>query len=212
MTRERNQVGGSPEPNDLFHSIKAKIARRGQSARDEGITVDLSPEPELTVPRDDIAIESAEETEQSLEAGQVLRDRYVIESRLGSGGMGTVYSALDRSRNKYVDFDSQVAIKVLHQQTSGHPDVLTKLHREFFCAQALSHPSIIKVYELDLDYELPFFTMELIDGESLPKVMQRFSPRPLHSPASGRRPAAPSGPGRPRRSGTMCPKPRRRRR
>jgi serine/threonine protein kinase len=180
MTRQRNQVG-SPEPNDLFHSIKSRIARRGQAVQDDGITVDLSPE--LTVPRDDIAVEIAEETETpSLDAGQVLRDRYVIESRLGSGGMGTVYRALDRSRNKYVDFDSQVAIKVLHQQTSGHPDVLAKLHREFFSAQALSHPSIIKVYELDLDYELPFFTMELIDGESLPKVMQRFSPRPLPRP------------------------------
>jgi serine/threonine protein kinase len=176
MTRPRNQAG-SPEPNDLFHSIKSRIARRGQPARDEGITVDLSPE--LTVPRDDIAVEIAAEAEPSLEAGQVLRDRYVIESRLGSGGMGTVYCALDRSRNKYVDFDDQVAIKVLHQQTSGHPEVLAKLHREFFCAQTLSHPSIIKVYELDLDYELPFFTMELVDGESLPKVMQRFSPRPL---------------------------------
>jgi serine/threonine protein kinase len=175
MTRPRQT--GSPEPNDLFHSIKSRLARRGQPARDDGVTVDLSPE--LTVPRDDIAIEITAEPEQNLEAGQVLRDRYVIESRLGSGGMGTVYCALDRSRNKYVDFDDQVAIKVLHQQTSGHPDVLAKLHREFFSAQTLSHPSIIKVYELDLDYELPFFTMELIDGESLPKVMQRFSPRPL---------------------------------
>jgi eukaryotic-like serine/threonine-protein kinase len=179
MTRQRNQAGGSPEPDDLFHSIKSRIAGRGQAARDEGITVDLSPSPDLTEPREEFAAEAAEESEPSLEAGQVLRDRYVIESRLGRGGMGTVYRALDQARNKYFDFDAQVAIKVLHQQTSGHPEVLAKLHREFFCAQALSHPSIIKVYSLDLEYELPFFTMELIDGESLPKVMQRFSPRPL---------------------------------
>jgi serine/threonine protein kinase len=179
MTRQqRNPVDGSPEPVDLFHSIKARIAGRGRAAADEGITVDLSPE--LTVPRDatpDTADES--ESEPSLEAGQVLRDRYVIESRLGSGGMGTVYKALDRSRDKYLDIDSQVAIKVLHRQTSGHPDVVAKLHREFYCAQALSHPSIIKVYALDLEYEFPFFTMELIEGESLPRAMQRFSPRPL---------------------------------
>ena len=182
MTRQRpNPVEGSPEPVDLFHSIKARIAGRGRAAADDGITVDLSPE--LTVPRDgtpDTVDES--DREQSLEAGQVLRDRYVIESRLGSGGMGTVYRALDRSRDKYVDIDSQVAIKVLHRQTSGHPDVLAKLHREFYCAQALSHPSIVKVYALDLEYEFPFFTMELIEGEPLPKVMQRFSPRPLPRP------------------------------
>jgi serine/threonine protein kinase len=183
MTRQRrNSVDGSPEPMDLFRSIKARIAGRGKAAADEGITVDLFPV--LTVPRDDSAIDTVDESEMepSLELGQVLRDRYVIESRLGSGGMGTVYRALDQSRSKYVDLDSQVAIKVLHQQTSGHPDVLAKLQREFYCAQSLSHPSIVKVYTLDLEYELPFFTMEMIDGESLPKVMQRFSPGPLPRP------------------------------
>jgi serine/threonine protein kinase len=56
--------------------------------------------------------------------------------------------------------------------------VLAKLRREFYCAQALAHRSIVKVYELDLN-EIPFFSMELIDGESLPGVMQRLHPVPL---------------------------------
>ena len=183
MTRQRsNPVDGSPEPLDLFRSIKSRIAGRGKGAPDDGITVDLFPV--LTVPREDATADGADEPEtvQSLEIGQVLRDRYVIESRLGRGGMGTVYKALDQSRDKYVEIDSQVAVKVLHQQTAGHPDVLAKLQREFYCAQAHSQPSNVKVYALDLEYEFPFFTMELIDGESLPKVMQRFSPRPLPRP------------------------------
>ena len=59
-------------------------------------------------------------------------------------------------------------------------EVLAKLRREFYCAQALAHRSIVKVYELDLN-KIPFFSMELVDGESLPTVMQRFHPMPLPS-------------------------------
>jgi len=99
--------------------------------------------------------------------GQVLRGRYVIESQLASGGMSTVYVALDRSRSKHVETNAYVAIKVLHEQSRG-PEVLAKLRREFYGAQALSHRSVVKVYELDVDQEFPFFTMELIDGETLP--------------------------------------------
>jgi serine/threonine protein kinase len=92
--------------------------------------------------------------------------------------MGTVYKALDQSRSEHTGADAYVAIKLLHEKTRTRSDVLAKLRREFYCAQALSHRSIVKVYELDL-HQLPFFTMELIDGENLPSVMQRFHPLPL---------------------------------
>jgi len=97
---------------------------------------------------------------------------------LASGGMGTVYKALDKSRSEHTEADAYVAIKVLHEKTRTRSDVLAKLRREFYCAQALSHRNVIKVYELDL-HQLPFFTMELIDGESLYSVMQKFHPLPL---------------------------------
>src|SRR5580698_18097 len=90
----------------------------------------------------------------------------------------TVYKALDQSRSEHTEADACVAIKVLHEKTRTRSDVLAKLRREFYCAQALSHRSIVKVYELDL-HKIPFFTMELVDGESLPKVMERFHPLPL---------------------------------
>ncbi len=89
--------------------------------------------------------------------GEVLCGRYVIESQLASGGMGTIYKALDQSRSEHTDADAYVAIKVLHEKTRTRSDVLAKLRREFYCAQALSHRSVVKVYELDL-HQLPFFT------------------------------------------------------
>jgi serine/threonine protein kinase len=174
MTRQRrNPVDDSQEPVDLFRSIKSRIAQRHKAAADSEITVDLSP--------------VAGETEDShapaavarLGPGHVLRGRYVIESQLGSGGMGTVYKALDRSRSEHTKINAHVAIKLLHEQTRGRADVLSKLRREFYGAQALAHQSIVKVYELDLDRDFPFFTMELIDGENLPSVMQNCHPLPL---------------------------------
>ena len=178
MTRQRrNPIEDSLDPDDLFHSIRSKLAQREKGREPDGITVDLlpvaaDPTPNLNTP---VARDSAR---SDLSVGDVLCGRYVIESQLASGGMGTVYKALDQSRSQHTDADAYVAIKVLHEKTRTRSDVLAKLRREFYCAQALSHRSIVKVYELDLQ-QFPFFTMELIDGESLPRVMERFHPLPL---------------------------------
>lgn len=178
MTRQRrNPMENSQEPNDLLRSIKSKLWQRENGALADEITVDLFPVASDTVPELDAPAPSDSPLKE-LGVGEVLCGRYVIESQLASGGMGTVYKALDRSRSEHTDADAYVAIKVLHEKTRTRSDVLAKLRREFYCAQALSHRSIVKVFELDL-HQFPFFTMELIDGESLRSVMQRFHPLPL---------------------------------
>jgi serine/threonine protein kinase len=181
MTQQRRDPieddSDSLEPDDLFHSIKSKLAQRERRGEADGITVDLFPVAGDPIPElDKSALPQPARTE--LGVGEVLCDRYVIESQLASGGMGTIYKALDRSRSEHTDADAYVAIKVLHEKTRTRSDVLAKLRREFYCAQALSHRSIVKVFELDL-HQFPFFSMELIEGESLRGVMQRFHPLPL---------------------------------
>jgi serine/threonine protein kinase len=178
MTRQRrNPIEDSLEPDDLFHSIRSKLARREKGDEPDSITVDLLPIAEDPTPKPDTPV-PRDSRRTDLGVGDVLCGRYVIESQLASGGMGTVYKALDQSRSEHTAADAYVAIKVLHEKTRTRSDVLAKLRREFYCAQALSHRSVVKVYELDL-HQIPFFTMELIDGESLPSVMQRFHPLPL---------------------------------
>jgi len=110
------------------------------------------------------------------EIGRVLRNRYVLESRLGSGGMGTVFKAMDRYRCDLPEGNRHVAIKFLHEETDSRPEVLSNLRREFYCAQALSHRSIVKVYELDRDDDVAFFTMELLEGELLRSALERSRP------------------------------------
>ena len=60
--------------------------------------------------------------------------------------------------------------------------MLSNLRREFYCAQALSHRSIVKVYELDRDGDLEFFTMELLEGELLSGVLGRLKSAPIGRP------------------------------
>jgi hypothetical protein len=116
---------------------------------------------------------------QAMETGRVLRDRYTLESRLGSGGMGTVFKASDRFRCDLPESDRHVAIKILHEDINSRPEVLTKLRREFYCAQTLSHKNIVRVYELDRDGDVAFFTMELLEGKSLSAMMKQFHPLPV---------------------------------
>ena len=111
-----------------------------------------------------------------LEIGRELRNRYVLESRLGSGGMGTVFKALDRYRCDLPEGNRRVAIKILHESAGGDQEVLANLRREFYCAQALSHRNIVKVYELDQDGDAAFFTMELLDGELLSGLIGQTQP------------------------------------
>jgi hypothetical protein len=178
MTRQRrNPIDDLREPSDLFRSIKSKIAQRGNAVADDGITVDLIPGVGETV-QDAYAPPQAAASAAALSIGAVVRGRYVIESQLASGGTGTVYEALDRARAELAETYAHVAIKVLHER-SASAQALSKLRREFFCVQALSHQNIAKVFELELDGEFPFFTMELIDGETLPALMQKFHPLPL---------------------------------
>jgi tRNA A-37 threonylcarbamoyl transferase component Bud32 len=138
-------------------------------------TVDLRTRPTVQT------MDGSEDSSRSaaIEIGRVLRDRYVLEKRLGSGGMGTVFKALDRYRVDLPAANQYVAIKILHEKTENRQELLANLRREFYCTQRLSHRNIVKVYELDRDGALDFFTMELLEGDLLSSVTERLYPLPM---------------------------------
>ena len=86
---------------------------------------------------------------------------YEIQARLGVGGMGTVYQALDTRLNR------AVALKVLSpdkwEGTSGRG----RLMREAQAASALNHPNIVTVYEIGHDAGVDFIAMECVEGKTL---------------------------------------------
>ena len=109
----------------------------------------------------------------------VLRGRYVIQEEIGRGGVGTVYRALDRNRAGLPHEQQCVALKVLRDEHARRPEALLALRREFHQAQSLSHPGIVNVFDFDQDEGTHFFTMELLDGESLKALMRRVRPHTL---------------------------------
>src|SRR6202167_6242673 len=108
--------------------------------------------------------------------GQVLRDRYVLQARLGTGSKGAVFKALDRFRTTLPDTQQYVALKILHAGGDCSEQTLANLRLEFHCGQVLSHRNIVNVYELDRDGDVVFFTMELLDGEPLGNLIERLRP------------------------------------
>ena len=112
----------------------------------------------------------------SISVGCVLRERYVIEARLGTGGSGTVFRALDRYRSLLPDSQQHVALKVLNSGRDCSEQTIKQLRRELHCGQMLSHRNIVNIFELDRDGDIVFFTMELLDGELLGDLMERMRP------------------------------------
>jgi serine/threonine protein kinase/Tol biopolymer transport system component len=106
-----------------------------------------------------------------LEIGTVLGP-YQIVAELGAGGMGEVYRARDTRLGR------DVALKVLRSGTIRNADSRRRFAHEANAAGALNHPNIVAVFDVNLDGETPYIVAELVEGESLRKVLDR-GPVPL---------------------------------
>ena len=101
-----------------------------------------------------------------LETGVEIGD-FRIERRIGAGGMGVVYQARQISLNRLV------ALKVIGQALSRKTDV-TRFQREAQAAAKLHHPAIAQVFFIGQDRHICYMAMELIDGASLRRVLERL--------------------------------------
>jgi serine/threonine-protein kinase len=95
--------------------------------------------------------------------GTQLSRRYQLNSKLGSGGMSTVYLATDET------LDREVAIKVMHREISDQPDQLERFRREARAVARLSHPNLIAVIDAGEDEGHPYIVFEYVPGETLKK-------------------------------------------
>lgn len=91
--------------------------------------------------------------------------RYDIYAELGSGGMASVFLALDLSLNR------KVAIKVLAPHLASAPDNVTRFRREAMVAAALDHPNIIGILAVGDDPDLAYFVMKYVEGSTLDGVI-----------------------------------------
>ena len=103
----------------------------------------------------------------------LLNNRFVLDSVLGSGGMGTVYKAKDLRKVEAQDSNPYVAVKVLNTDFKKHPSAFISLQREASRSHLLSHPNIVTVHDFDRHGDTIYMTMELLRGEALDSYLHR---------------------------------------
>ncbi len=105
---------------------------------------------------------------------RVLKSRFVLDEKLGAGGMGTVYRAKDLRKVEARDRFPYVAIKVLNSDVREHPEAFIALEREASKSQQLSHTNIVSIFDFDKDGNVPFITMELLQGRELADLLHAY--------------------------------------
>ncbi len=102
-----------------------------------------------------------------LKPGMFISERYEVIDKVGSGGMADVYKARDQRLNRFV------AIKVLKPEYSSDKSFVNKFRGEAQSAAGLSHPNIVNVYDVGDDSGLHFIVMELVEGITLKRFIER---------------------------------------
>lgn len=122
-------------------------------------------------------------------AGRLIGGRYRLTERVGSGGMGTVWKAVDEL------VDREVAVK--QPKLPGDTDdpdgpenearqrAANRLHREARAAARVDHPSAVTIHDVVVEDGLPWIVMELVRGESLHEVLKRGALTPAESARIG---------------------------
>lgn len=92
-------------------------------------------------------------------------NHFTLIEKVGEGGMGSVYKALDNNLNRYV------ALKILKKEISANADEQAKLAKEARITAAVNHPNVVKVFHFGRDHGQFYLAMELVEKGSLDDLM-----------------------------------------
>lgn len=96
---------------------------------------------------------------------QTFNNRYRLDSKLGEGGMATVYCGTDTLLRR------RVAVKVLRSQYAADDEFVRRFYQEAESAARLSHPNIVNTYDVGREGDTYYIVMELVDGPSLAELI-----------------------------------------
>ena len=103
-------------------------------------------------------------------ASRVLSGRYELIEKIGDGGMAVVYKGKDKLLNRFI------AVKILRPEFTKDATFVENFKRESQAAAGLSHPNIVGVYDVGREGNINYIVMELIEGDTLNKIIEREAP------------------------------------
>jgi HAMP domain-containing protein len=113
-------------------------------------------------------------SDAGLGVGKLFAKRYYVLSVLGQGGMGTVYRVQDR------ELDEEVALKVLLENALGlGSEAVEVLKQETRLARMITHPNVVRAFDLGESEGTYFLTMEYVPGTTLTELLERRGPLDL---------------------------------
>ncbi|HFU74763.1 MAG TPA: serine/threonine protein kinase [Arcobacter sp.] len=148
-------------PQDIYAVLKIKIEQFAN------VTAIANSQTNQSINTNASIFQNDNNEEVVLKQDLVIRDNYRLIERLGEGGMGVVWKAIDLVQEEGDSRNPYVAIKFLSKNFKDHPDALKALVRELARYQRLSHPNIVRAYELSRVSSTVFMVMEFLDGISL---------------------------------------------
>jgi hypothetical protein len=113
-----------------------------------------------------------------LAPGAVINDRFILERVVGKGGTAVVYQARDMTASSDTTASVRVALKAPHPDRADRARAMARLQHEFAQASKLSHPNIVRMFELIEHADSCFITMELIEGRLLSTIVRDWTMLP----------------------------------
>ena len=105
--------------------------------------------------------------------GKTLDGLYTIQELIGAGGMANVYKAVVSAPGGPVPEGTVVAVKVLRQELMHDADLVRRFKNESKAISILSHPNIVKVYDVSVTDKLQYIVMEYVDGITLKEYLKQ---------------------------------------
>jgi tetratricopeptide (TPR) repeat protein len=156
-------AGQAPRHRDVIQRLAAVPSAPRQAPLESTGARQVAAEQELTVPVPPAPL---------VEVGRRLAERYDILGEIGCGGMGKVYKAQDTVLGEVV------AIKTL-LSAENEPGSRERLLRELQICRRISHPNVVRVFDVGLVGEGVFLTMEYLEGQLLDRFISGPAPEPL---------------------------------
>ena len=144
---------------------RPEAAPRSRAAATTTDSPDRESTPPASSPPAGGRVEALLQNVYNLPAGIIVAGRYKLENLLGRGGMAAVYRARD------LELDESIAIKLFGRGTDD-TTLLTRFKQELTLARQISHPNVIRLYDIGTHGAARFITMELLAGVELSTRIQ----------------------------------------